>query len=98
MATKYSKTVNAPCSDWMRSWGFGPTNHIGKLRKGEPEGTYIWRGHQQGRHGQMWNQPANITFRVVSDTPFEIEIIDNPRKRSLPDYRDIQEAIKILNS
>lgn len=89
------KTKNyTVCGDWHLGWGFGPHNHIGKLIKTDVPTEYIWKGHQQGRHGQIWNRPTSIRIRVNDKN---IEIIDNPKNRSLPDYGEILKAIEILN-
>lgn len=96
MATK-RKTVG--CGDWHRSWGYG-TNHIGNLQKGEAENTYIWKGHCQGRHGQVWNRGMVVTFEYTakSEDPVIIIISTKHEWDSLPDFRDVEEAIKILEN
>ena len=90
-----TKTTVA-CGDWYRTWGLG-TNKLGKLTKGELEGIYIWKGHQQGRHGQKYTKKYSITFKYLGENE-GIEILTNESGYSLPDYRDIFEAIRILNN
>lgn len=92
--------ISSQCSDWQLSWGLG-TNHLGKLAKGEIAGVYIWTGHQQGRHGQVWNKKGTITFRVIDDkeTGESIEFLSVGKPgtcQSLPSCSEVFKAIKLL--
>lgn len=93
---KPNKTT-VQCSDWHRSWGFG-TNHIGKLTKNE-DGTYLWKGHQQGRWGAVWNRGMAVLFRLVGDDQIEVINPSMGRKKNgtLPTHTDVIAAIKLLN-
>lgn len=81
------------CSDWYRSWGLG-TNKIGKLETTDIPGTYLWKGHCQGRHGQIWNRRSKTLFSLANG---EITIIEQ-KGASLPDLRDVMEAVRILET
>jgi hypothetical protein len=92
MRNSFNKSNSVQCGDWYRTWGMG-TSLIGKLKKGELEGTYIWRGHSQGRHGQIHCKPYNITFKVTGENEYLREDGDG----RLPDSRDVFKAIEQLN-
>lgn len=94
---KAAKVIQVECSDWHRTWGLG-TNKIGKLSRGDSPGTYVWTGHQQGRHGQVYMRRHSIVFREMPEGSLErFEIITNEKDGRLPDYRDIDKAITELN-
>jgi len=88
----FTQKNSVGCGDWHLGWGFGGHNHIGKLKK--EDGKFIWRGHQQGRHGQIYNRPANIVFTFDG---VEISIIENDKNRSLPERDEVLKAIETLN-
>lgn len=85
---------NTGCGDWYRSWGLG-TNKIGKLYATETPGTYLWKGHSQGRHGQVWNKRSQILFSVANG---EITILERKGGAGLPDHRDVLESVRILET
>jgi len=91
MSAKKLTTVG--CSDWHRGWGIGH-NHIGKLSIDRKAGTYTWRGHCQGRHGQVWNKGMVVQFKLDADNL--IVVIDRLNNGTLPDTQDVMEAIRIL--
>ena len=78
------------CSDWGRGWGYGGNDKIGKLSLNE-DGSYTWTGHSQGRHGRKWGY-CSTTFIVSEDGS-----INRTAGGSLPDFRDVREAIRVLN-
>jgi hypothetical protein len=82
------------CSDWMRGWGYGGHDRIGKLYKNE-DGSFTWRGRTEGRHGHTFQSKIITTFTVSNEN--EIVISETSKDQTLPDYRDIREAIRILN-
>ena len=98
--TKIKTTV--PCSDWFRGWGYGHTK-LGKLTK-TGENQYLWKGSAQGRHGNVITKSIQIEFRVTEtgyealSTEINRKVIDPPTTRSLPDKRDVDEAIRVLGS
>lgn len=85
------KRKSTNCGDWHRRW----SGMIGKLYTTEFEGTYEFKGHWQGRHGQT-GDTASVTFKVTEDG---FEFVSGTKGRSLnflPDSRDVNEAIEIL--
>lgn len=86
------KSVN--CSDWMRGWGFGGDDHIGKLYK-NGENSYEWIGIRQGRHNNIIRGKHKIIFKVLENGTFEFDAAN--KTNWLPDRRDVNEAIRILN-
>jgi hypothetical protein len=83
-----SVTKSASCSDWGRTWGFG-TNKLGKLHLLE-DGTYLWYGKAQGRHGQILIRP------YFSHIGQNLELLGGDKLNI--DHRDLLESIRILKS
>jgi hypothetical protein len=82
------------CSDWMRSWGLGPNNKLGKLSIDRETNEFTWKGHQQGRHGQIWTPKYSIKFKIIDG---DIVVTENKTARSLPDKRDVLQAVRLLD-
>ena len=92
---KYSTIKHLPsvgCGDWFLSWGFGITNKLGKLYKLDKD-TFIWRGHSQGRHNQMWNKGTIVVFSYIDDN---ITILEHNNKGTLPIKSELLKSIKEL--
>ena len=86
------------CSDWHLSWGLG-TNHIGELELDKVNNRFIWTGHQQGRHGQIWNPDQKICFTVNGETLQESVVTVTYRKQdydSLPKHSEVMQAVQRL--
>lgn len=92
-----AKNKSVSCSDWHRGWGIGYTK-IGKLSKGTDPDTYVWKGHNQGRHGQRWNTGTVITFKVnPPESEYMFEVIEHKKTSALPHGDDVIKAIQQLN-
>jgi hypothetical protein len=89
-----SKVLKTDCGDWHRSWGIG-TNHIGTLELDEVNNQFIWKGHQQGRHGQQWNRGQVIHF-TVNDDQINITYKKHDYSR-LPQKEDVMAAVTTLH-
>ena len=88
------KPLKTHCSDWQKSWGLG-TNHIGKLFLDELNNQFIWKGHQQGRHGQVWNKGQEIHFIVTLEGQIKITYRKHEHD-SLPDMAEVMGAVNRL--
>lgn len=82
------------CSDWIRGWGLGWNNNIGRLYKLE-NAWYKWIGTRQGRHNNKIQGKRSVTFKIKENGDFQFS--SENKSNSLPDYRDVKEAIRILN-
>lgn len=81
------------CGDWHETWGMG-TNKIGKLSIEiitDCPINFVWKGHSQGRHGQVWNRGANARLMLVNG---ELEI--TKQKGDIPRIEIIKNAVNIL--
>lgn len=81
-------TVN--CGDWGQSWGLG-TNTVGKLSTEDRE-TFTWRGHCQGRHGNVWNRGSVSVFKFEGG-----DIIEVTTKGTRPNREALLEGLRDLN-
>ena len=81
--------ISTGCGDWMRGWGYGGYNKIGRLTK-TGRNTYQWKGKAQGRHNNTLRSTWTTTFTLVDGK------ITEPTD-SLPSYADVYAAIEILN-
>lgn len=79
------------CGDWHLSWGFGTTK-IGNLYK-LSDNIYLWKGHSQGRHGQVWNKGAYSTFSVKDNNINTIET----NNLGFPKTSEVLKAVEELN-
>lgn len=97
-AVKGTKQVT--CSDWHRGWGIGHTK-LGNLYK-HPEHPdhYVWKGRSQGRHGQILVPTKVYLLRATEEgvTGVWDGNMNEVSTNVLPDFRDIAEAIRQLNS
>ena len=85
------KVKKVECGDWYLGWGFGGHNKLGKLETTEEPDIYIWKGHAQGRHGQILHKRTTTVFSYIDG---EIKIISG---HLLPQYSEVIKAIDILH-
>ena len=90
-----SNMYNVLCEDWGLSWGFSTTN-IGRLYWNDEDKYFIYRGRNQGRHGQTWNVGKEIHFTWSEDEP--INILWSNNKGSLPKFSEVKKSIELLNT
>lgn len=86
---------NVSCGDWHLSWGFGTTN-LGRLYWNNVDKYYIYRGHNQGRHGQKWNLNKEIHFTIIDTN--NVNIIWDNNKGSLPQYSELFKSIEQIKT
>ena len=93
------KNLKVRCGDWHRGWGYGGQNNIGKLEALEllDNNKYrmLWKGHKQGRHGQIWARGMKAEF--IWDANIQT-VTEHIGPDSLPDGRDVIEAATALAS
>ena len=70
---KNTESFRVNCGDWHLGWGLSGNDKIGNLSRLR-DGSYLWEGYSQGRHGQKWNRGAKLTFKVIDDN---IEVISS---------------------
>jgi len=81
------------CGDWYRTWGLG-TNKVGHLHIELVEHcpvNFVWKGHCQGRHGQVWNKRSKTRFILFED---KVKVIGE----IYPSHEDVVNAMNILLS
>jgi hypothetical protein len=83
------KLLSIGCGDWHLGWGFAGDDKIGKLFLND-DGTYTWKGHRQGRHGQIIKSKYSRTFNWDGEKPIGDDI------SHLPAYSEVQKAIETL--
>ena len=88
--------MKTACSDWHRGWGIG-YNTIGTLHTTEVDDQYLWKGRNQGRHGQIWNRGTSILFKVSQDGE-SFDIIERKGKGFLPFRDDVKRSIQTLKT
>lgn len=88
--------MKTSCSDWHRGWGIGYTA-IGILYTTDYPDQYLWKGRNQGRHGQIWNRGTSILFRVSQDGE-SFEVIERKGKGGLPFHPDVKKSIETLKT
>lgn len=95
-------TKKVPCSDWHRDWGYGGHTKLGVLYKynGVHPDEYVWKGHSQGRHGQRYTTTKVYLLRATQAGVAGVwdGNMNEVSVNVLPDFRDIAEAIRQLNS
>ena len=88
------KTLSVNCGDWHLGWGFGGDNKVGKLYLNE-DNTYTWKGHSQGRYGQVWNKGSYVNFKMVEGEPdFGIEVIK--AQGGYPRIFELKQGMRLL--
>lgn len=86
------KSKQTWCSDWHKGWGYGGHNKIGKLNiEISNPIKFTWKGHSQGRHGQVSNRGARVEFTLIGG---ELRITN--QKGSYPDYDQVTDACNRL--
>ena len=80
------------CGDWHLGWGYGGYNKIGKLSL-QDDGSFLWKGYSQGRHGGTWNKGAFARFSVLDG---RIQILE--QKGSIPIYQELLNGLRELEA
>jgi hypothetical protein len=86
----YNKSNSVSCSDWHLSWGLG-TTFLGRIKKGIEPDTYLIKGHDQGRHGQIYNKPHEMSLKYTKEGGIETT-------HRLPNHNEVIKSIETLNN
>ena len=76
------------CGDWHLKW----SGTIGKLELNPLTNTFIWKGHWQGRHGEMGCK-ASCEFILYDD---HIQIITRSEMDVIPIESELIKAANII--
>jgi hypothetical protein len=95
-----TKTLKTACSDWMLGWGYGGYNKLGQLtlisddvENGDGLFTFQWKGHAQGRHGQIWTKVGRVSITSDGKT---FTVVETDNKCSLPVDREVLDSVNTL--
>jgi hypothetical protein len=81
--------VKTNCSNWGQGWGFGGSDHLGKLSfDGQ---NFVYTGIRQGRHNRIIRGKKIVKFSLQD---WENKGFDG--SNFLPDFKTVQKSIDFL--